>query len=104
MNIENYWTGLADFTTNEMPPNAIGIIARVTTYALGYEEFIRKVSEINSKMGGKLIVIEDACEVSDFLIHDLHEDHEIYEMLETAQKFPNDVVYGNFNYYTKDDA
>ncbi len=101
---QNYWTGLADFTTSEMPSNAIGIVARVVTFAEGYDEFYEKVREINTNMGGQLIIIEEPSNVSDFFDQQLDKDHEIYEILETAHKFPNDVVYGEYHYYTSDDA
>jgi hypothetical protein len=104
MNNENYWTGLADFTIGDMPPNAIGIIARVVTLGKNFEEFQTKVSELNDDMGGVLIFIEEACKVSDFLKQAVDKNHEIFEMIETARKHPNDVVYGEFNYYTQNDS
>ena len=101
---KNYWTGLADFISNEMPSNAIGIVARVVTYAVTFEDFETKVRDIEENSGGSLIVIEEPFRVADFLKKALDENHEIYELLETAKKNLDDVVYGKYKYYTQNDA
>lgn len=93
-----------DFSTSNMPPNAIGIVARVVTFADDLDAFHQKVAGLVGEMDGELIFIEETFMVSDFLIHRATKDSEIFELLETAKKFPNDVVYGKFQYYTQDDS
>lgn len=101
---ENYWTGLADFISSEMPTNAIGVIARVVTFAPTLEDFECKVHDIEENSGGKLIVIEEPYRISDFFKQKLDKSHEVYELFETAKKNVNDVVFGDYEYYTQNDA
>ncbi len=100
----NFWTGLAEFTTDDLPSHSIGIIARVVTFAKDYDAFYKKVEQINSQMGGVLNNIEESFRVPDFLKQQLIKDHEIHEMFEQAKKSPNNVVYGKFHNYRHDDC
>ncbi len=105
MQTNNYWTGLADVTSKELPKGVKGAIYRVLTYAESYEAFIQKVTEVLENSGDKVSVVEEAEVLTDFLKHSwLIEDHEIYEMMETSEKNREDVVSGQIQFYSYDDA
>ena len=105
MNEHYFWTGLADFKTDYMPLNAIGVVARIVTHAESYEAFYEKVDQMYRNEGWVLNYINESSRVSEFLFEEwVTEDHEIHEMLEQAKKCPNDVVHGEFAYYTHNDA
>ena len=105
METEKYWTGIADITSNELPENLSGAVYRVLTFAEDYETFVQKVAEVLQKSGDTLFMIEEAENLTEFLKHNwLIEDHEIYEMMPTAEKNKDDVVCGQINYYAQDDA
>jgi len=105
MQTNNYWTGLADVTSKELPKSVKGAIYRVLTYAESYEAFIQKVSEVLENSGDEVSIVEEAEVLTDFLKHSwLIEDHEIYEMMETSEKNREDVVSGQIQFYSYDDA
>lgn len=108
MNYQYYWTGLANMVSDgayQMPINAIGLITRVVTFANSYDEFLQKVSDVADKSGLKLIHLDEAEVLSDFLAHQwVTDDHEIYEIMEQAEKIVENVVSGEIEYYTHDDA
>lgn len=105
MKTEKYWTGIADVTSEELPKNIKGAIYRVLTFAESYETFVQKVTDILSKAGDTLTIIEEAEPLAKFLEHSwVEDDHEIYEMMETAEKNKQDVVCGEIEYYSYDDA
>ncbi len=98
------WTGIADFIDAEMPPNAIGIVARVVTFAANAKSFEEKVRKLQDEAGGELTYIEEAVLVTHFLRNEAFPESEIFEMLEQAKKHPDDVIFGEYHYYTLDDA
>ena len=105
MKVDDYWTGLVDVISDELPKNVEGAIYRVLTFADNYETFLEKVTEILGNSGDKVIIIEEAESLVDFLNHSwLTENHEIYEMIPTAEKNKNDVVSGQIEFYTHNDA
>ncbi len=105
METEKYWTGIADVTSNEISENISGAVYRVLTFAEDYETFVQKVADVFQKSGDTLFIIEEAENLTKFLKHTwLVEDHEIYEMMPTAEKNKEDVVCGQINYYAQDDA
>lgn len=108
MNYQDYWTGLANLVsdgTYEMPENAIGMITRFVTFATNYDDFLQKANDVAKKSGLKLIFIEEPERVNAFLKHQwATDDHEIYELLEQAEKIKENVVCGEFHYYTHNDA
>ncbi len=100
MDTGKYWTGIADVTSDEMPPNISGAVYRVLTFAENYEAFIQKVTDVLKNSGDTLFIIEDPENLTEFLKHNwLIEDHEIYEMMPTAEKNQDDVVSGEIQYY-----
>lgn len=105
MKSDDYWTGLADVISDDLPENVKGAIYRVLTFAESHDDFIQKVTEILENSGDKLIFVEEAENLTEFLKHSwLLEDHEIYEMMPTAEKNKNDVVTGQIEFYAHDDA
>jgi hypothetical protein len=100
MDTGKYWTGIADVTSDEMPPNISGAVYRVLTFAENYEAFIQKVTDVLKISGDTLFMIEDPENLTEFLKHNwLIEDHEIYEMMPTAEKNQDDVICGEIEYY-----
>ena len=105
MNTEEYWTGIADVNSSELPNAARGAVYRVVTYAKDYDLFVQKVTDVLSSSGDILTMIEEPERLSTFLEHGwVEKDHEIYEMMRTAEKNKQDVVCGEVEYYTLDDA
>jgi len=95
METEKYWTGVADITSSKLPKNIAGAVYRVLTFAEDYETFVQKVTDVLQNSGGTLFIIEEAENLTESLKHNwLIEDHEIYEMIPTAEKNKDDVVCG----------
>ncbi len=100
-----FWTGIADVTSAELPPNTQGAVYRVLTYAQDYESFLKKVTDVLRNSGDSLAYLEEPEILADFLKHDwVGDDHEICEMMITADKNKEDVVCGEAEYYVFDDA
>lgn len=90
---DNFWTGIADVTSDELPVEAKGAVYRVVTFASDYEAFFLKVSDVLADSGDTLTFIEEPEQVSHFLRHSwVKKDHEVYEMMVTADKNKGDVV------------
>lgn len=105
MNKKKYWTGIVDVTSEELPDGIKGALYRVVTYADNYQNFVEKVTTILANFGDTVLVIEESSTLSDFLENGyIDQDHEIYEMLETATKNKQDVICGGIEYYSFDDA
>lgn len=60
MKTDDYWTGLADVISDELPENVKGANYRVLTFAESYEGFVQKVTETLENSGDKVIFIEEA--------------------------------------------
>lgn len=102
---KKFYTGIADVTSEELPENAKGAVYRVLTYADDYESFVDKVRAVLYDSGDTLIFIEEPEPLSKFLKHNwVTEEHEICEMMVTADKNKGDVVCGEIEYYAFDDA
>lgn len=105
INTAHFWTGIADVTSPELPSDVQGAVYRVLTYAADYESFARKVADVIPMSGDELQYVEEPESLSDFLRHDwVTEDHEIFEMMKTANRNKQDVICGDIEYYTYDDA
>lgn len=102
---EKYWTGLADVTSRHLPSDVKGAIYRVLTYAADCDAFVRKVSKVLSDSGDTLSFMEEPELLAAFLSHEwVEKDHEIFGMMITAEKSKDDVVCGDPEYYSFDDA
>lgn len=105
MDTDQFWTGIADVSSDEFPEQIRGSLYRVVTFATDLEAFEKKVREILSKIGHKLVVLEEPEVLTDFLRHDwVQEDDEIYEMMQTSQNNKENVVCGDPEYYNYDEA
>jgi glutathionylspermidine synthase len=105
METGKYWTGIADVTSDEMPSNISGAVYRVLTFAENYKAFIQKVTEVLKNSGDTLFIIEEPENLTEFLKQSwLTGDHEIYEMMPTAEKNQDDVVCGEIGYYFEEGA
>ena len=103
--LEKFWTGIADVTSEDFPENVKGAVYRVLTYTDDCDSFLVKVKSVLSASGDTLILIEEPERLSDFVKHDwVYKDHEIFEMMITADKSRADVVCGEAEYYSSDDA
>jgi hypothetical protein len=104
MDTGKYWTGMADVTSDEMPPNISGAVYRVLTFAENFEAFNQKVTDVLKNSGDTLFIIEEPENLIEFLKNNwLTDDHEIYEMMPTAEKNQGDVVCGGIEYYFEED-
>ncbi len=71
----------------ELPKDVKGAIYRVLTFAENRETFVKKVTEILENSGDEVIFIEEVESLTEFLEHSrLIDDHEIYEVMPTAEK------------------
>ena len=102
MKTDNYWTGLADVTSQytEARKDIKGAIYRVITFAESYEAFVQKVEDVLCNSGDVLLLIEEPESLTAFLKNGwLEDDHEIYEMFDQAEISKNDVVSGEIQHY-----
>ena len=105
MRTSDYWTGIVDVSSTELPNGAKGAVYRVLTFAEDYDSFLTKVTTVLAASGDTVAFIEEAETLTDFLQHHrLDKSHEIHEMMQTAEKSNVDVVCGDIEYYSFDDA
>ena len=105
MEMKEYWTGIADVASDTLPANIKGALYRVVTFAEDREAFTAKVQRVLLEAGDRLLYIEETETVDSFLKQSwVDNDHEIFELIETAKRQKANVVCGDAEFYSFDDS